>query len=351
MRKHIKFLALTGLALIISWWFARALNWVEVRQSLGRANWGLLLAAVFVVCLTYLIRACRWRTLLSPFADAALKDLFVATIAGFSVVFLIGRAGEVVRPAVLPMRDSRIRPTASFVTIMVERICDVVAVVLLFAVNLAWFSSAAGNEIDLARVRQVGLALLVATLAGLATLVLFERHSHALISWTSKKLSRLRFVPERLSRFFISALEQLAAALRVLSNPVELMATLFWTALLWSAIVAANLLIIRSFGVQFGIRETVFMLGWALVGSAVPTPGGAAGAFHAATTAGLVFLGVKHEHAAAISIFVHLVDFAPALLLGLYYLINGDISLAHLRRLTSTKAVEAPLTGGALEST
>ncbi|MEJ7700274.1 MAG: hypothetical protein WKF71_11600 [Pyrinomonadaceae bacterium] len=33
-------------------------------------------------------------------------------------------------------------------------------------------------------------------------------------------------------------------------------------------------------------------MGWAAIGSVVPTPGGAAGAFHAATAGGLIFLGV-----------------------------------------------------------
>ncbi|HVQ36215.1 MAG TPA: lysylphosphatidylglycerol synthase domain-containing protein, partial [Pyrinomonadaceae bacterium] len=101
-----------------------------------------------------------------------------------------------------------------------------------------------------------------------------------------------------------------------------------------------NLLVLRAFGLPFGLSETIFVMGWALVGSLVPTPGGAAGAFHAATAAALIFLGVNREKAAAASIVMHLVDFGPALIIGLYYLIRGDISLARLRSRTSTEAVE-----------
>ena len=82
------------------------------------------------------------------------------------------------------------------------------------------------------------------------------------------------------------------------------------------------------------------MLGWALVGSLVPTPGGAAGAFHAATAGALIFLGVDVETAAAISIVMHLVDFGPAFIFGLVYLLRGDINLSRLRSLTSSEAVE-----------
>jgi len=102
--------------------------------------------------------------------------------------------------------------------------------------------------------------------------------------------------------------------------------------LLWFAIVAANLLVMRAFHLNVGFPEAIFVLGWALVGSLVPTPGGAAGAFHAATATGLLFLGVKNrETAAALAIVMHLVDFGPALLFGLFYVIRGDLSVSKLR--------------------
>jgi uncharacterized membrane protein YbhN (UPF0104 family) len=110
--------------------------------------------------------------------------------------------------------------------------------------------------------------------------------------------------------------------------------------MVWLGISIANLLVLRAFGLPFGITETVFVLGWSLVGSLIPTPGGAAGAFHAATAAGLIFLGVARETAAAISIVMHLVDFGPAVVFGFFYLIRGDINISRLRSLASPEAVE-----------
>ena len=110
--------------------------------------------------------------------------------------------------------------------------------------------------------------------------------------------------------------------------------------MIWLAIAFANLLIIRAFGLHFGLTETIFVLGWSLAGSLVPTPGGAAGAFHAATAAGLLFLGVEREMAAAIAIAMHIIDFGPAVLFGFVYLIRGDLNFSKLRALTSSEAVE-----------
>jgi hypothetical protein len=136
-------------------------------------------------------------------------------------------------------------------------------------------------------------------------------------------------------------LEQVAGALSVLVSARALALTVGLTALLWGIIAVVNWLVLRAFGLPFGATETLFVLGWALVGSLVPTPGGAAGAFHAATAAGLVFLGIPREEAAAISIVLHLVVFAPAVVFGLYYFLRSDVSLERLRSLISTKSYDA----------
>jgi uncharacterized protein (TIRG00374 family) len=339
-RKYVEFGALSLLAVAILWWFGRNLNWSEVRLAVGRANGYLLGLAVLVVSLSFLLRAVRWGALLAPLCPARLRDLFIATTVGFGAVFILGRTGEVVRPVVLPMRDAGIRPSASFVTIMVERIYDLLAVVVLFAANLLWLRPPPNLAIEFGRVRIAGIVLLILMLSAVFALTQFRKRSQSAITVITRKLERRRFVPARLSRAIVSVVEQLASALRVLVNARELAVTMGWTALVWLAIALGNLLVFRAFGLPFGITETIFVMGWALVGSLVPTPGGAAGAFHAATAAGLIFLGVTRDKAAAVSIVMHLVDFGPALFFGLYYLLRGDISLARLRSRASTEAVE-----------
>ena len=82
-------------------------------------------------------------------------------------------------------------------------------------------------------------------------------------------------------------------------------------------------------------------MGLAAVSSVVPTPGGAAGAFHAATAQSLILLGREKEEALAVAIVMHLVYFAPAIIFGLYYFFHGDISIARFRNLLSSEhAVE-----------
>lgn len=342
MRRYLKFIVLTVVAAFVLWWFGRGLDWAGVREAIGKSDWRLIALAVLFIWATYFVRALRWRALLAPLTEVSLRELFAATTVGFSAVFLLGRAGEVVRPAFLPLRDRRVRPAASFVTIGVERIYDLVAVIVIFAINLIWFRAPGGDVAAYARVRQAGIMLLVGAAIGIAALVWFKRNASAFIGWCEAKFARAPSLLRRAGKLLTHLLEQVATALSVLVSLRELALTVGLTALLWGIIALANWLVLRAFGLPFGATETLFVLGWALVGSLVPTPGGAAGAFHAATAAGLIFLGLSREDAAAISIVLHLVVFAPALLFGLYYFLRSDVSFARLRSLAMNEPGEEP---------
>ena len=334
-RKYVEFGVLCLLAALLIWFFGRNLDWAQVGQAVSSAEPLRLTIAILIVCSAYLVRAFRWGALLRPLSAARLSDLFAATTIGFSGIFLAGRAGEFVRPVVLSMRDPRVRPSASLVTILVERIYDMTAVALMFAINLLWFRPPSTVDIPFERVRIAGLIMLSAVVLGINFLTWFRKRSSVVIGFLERLFTRWRFIPRRLSQLVLRLLEQLAQALRVLVDFRELAETSGWTVLLWLSVAGANLLVMRAFHLHVGLTETIFVLGWSLVGSLVPTPGGAAGAFHAATAAGLLFLGVNKELAAALSIVLHLVDFGPALIFGIFYVIRGDLSISKLRAMIS----------------
>ena len=336
----MKFIVLILLAVLMLWWLGRKLDWAEVRKAISQANVWLLFFAALTVGATYLLRSFRWRALLLPLTPARLRELFVATTVGFGAIFILGRAGEVVRPVMLPLRDARVRPAASFVTIMIERLCDSIAVVVLFAICLLWITPPAGQEAVFVKVRVGGVVMLALSLLGIAALAWFKRRSKSAIGWLDKKILGRSFIPKRLAHAVTHTLEQLATALRILVDARELGIVAGWTAFIWLVIVLADWFLLRAFHLPFGFSETMFVLGFALVGSLVPTPGAAAGAYQATTTAGLILLNVGLERAAAISIISPFIVFGPGFLIGLYYLLRGDIDLKQLRRLSSAEAVE-----------
>jgi len=335
LRKHFKFTILALIALVILWFFGRSLNWEEVSRSLRKANAVYLTIAVLIICLGYLLRAVRWKALLKPITETSLKELFATTTVGFGAMFLVGRMGEIVRPMWLPMRDKRVRPSAALVTIGVERIFDLGALIVFFAANFLWFETPVGRENEFAYVKLIGFAMLGGVLISFVALAFYQRMSAGLIGFIQRQDSK--FFPARIKQVVTSILTQLGRSLHIFHNGREVAVVIFWTLLLWFAIAIPTWLVMLAFDLPFGFSASLFVMGWAAIGSVVPTPGGAAGAFHAATAAGLIFLGTDTDQAAAVSIAMHLVYFAPAVFFGLYYFIHGDISIERLRSLISSE--------------
>lgn len=342
LRKHLKFILLTIFAGLIVWFFGRNLDWQQVSQSLRQADPWYLGYAVLIICFGYLLRAIRWRVLLEPITPSSLKELFATTTVGFAAIFLIGRAGEIVRPMWLPMRDPRVRPSAALVTLGLERIFDLAALACFFAINLLWFTPPVGREGDFQYVATVGYVLLGAVVTGFAALVIYRRISSRVVSWVARVTDR-SFIPTRIRRIFLSILEKLSGALSILSDWREMALVSFWSFTLWLAISIPTWLVLLAFDLPFTFSDSLVIMGIAAVSSVIPTPGGAAGAFHTATAASLIFLrqDMRHEDAAAVAIAMHLVYFAPALAFGLYYFLHGDISIERFRSLLSSEhAVE-----------
>ena len=342
MRKSLKFILLFLFAVFIFWFFGRNLDWRAVSQSLQRADAFYLASATLVICLGYLLRALRWRTLLAPITETSLKELFATTTVGYAAVFLVGRIGEIVRPMWLPMRDKRVRPSAALITLGVERIFDLASLICFFAVNLIWFDPPAGREAEFGYVKFIGNLMLAGVAVGFAGLYVYQKFSQRFIGWFERATDK-KFVPKRIQKIFLSLLKQLAISLQVLKDWREIAWVVFWTILLWFSIAIPTWLVILAFDIQpqISFSGALFIMGWAAIGSVVPTPGGAAGAFHAATASGLVFLNVNQNDAMAISIAMHLVYFAPAIFFGLYYFLRGDMSVARFKSLLdSDHAVE-----------
>ena len=336
MRKYIKFILLFLLAVFIIWLFGRKLDLQEVSQSLRQANPYYLAAAVLIICLGYFLRAIRWKVLLEPITEASLKELFATTTVGFAAIFLIGRAGEIVRPMWLPMRDPRVRPSSAIVTLFVERIFDLAALVCFFAANLLWFSAPEGRETEFGYIKLGGYLMLLGLVVGFATLIAYQRNSARVIEKVKVRTDR-RFIPARIRRIIISILKQLATALGILRDWRQVFVVSFWSTTLWLAIAVPTWLVLLAFNLPLTFADSLFIMGFATVSSVVPTPGGAAGAFHAATAGGLIFLNVPQNDAAAASIAMHLVYFAPAIVFGLYYFLHGDISVERFRSLLSSE--------------
>ena len=113
--------------------FLRSVNVSEVWAETRRASPGPLLVAIAITGVAYAVRAFRWQYLLAPIGPTHFSVAFRTTIIGFAASFLLpARAGEVIRPYLLARREN-LNATAAFATIILERLLDLITVLLLFA--------------------------------------------------------------------------------------------------------------------------------------------------------------------------------------------------------------------------
>ncbi len=96
----------------------------------------MLLPAIFTLCVVHFFRVLRWQPLLNPIARFDFWTLNRVGAVSFMAVFIFPlRLGEFARPYLIS-KTGRVRKSAAFGTIAVERVMDGLMMALLLAVVL-----------------------------------------------------------------------------------------------------------------------------------------------------------------------------------------------------------------------
>ena len=315
-------------------------SWPEVWSLLIHASRFWLAAAVVFTYTSYLIRAYRWKFFLDPFKPSSLSVLFTGQILGFSAVYLIGRPGELVRPAYIARWENV--PFASQIAILVlERLYDLVAVALLFGLALYFepaHSKGAGVGQTLHRMHQGAVAVLLGTLAMVALLAVYRFRAEAIIRWAAKKL---HFLPAKLRRILSNVARSFAEGLDVIRNWKDLTASLVCTALLWAVNISVFWFVFHSLG------GALADLSWwvaaicafcAGVGLVIQLPG-VGGGFQLAMLFALKQLfQIPAGSATSAALLLWLAIMMPCVLLAGVLLIYGGLSFKKLKAMAEEEA-------------
>ncbi|MBR4826693.1 MAG: flippase-like domain-containing protein [Bacteroidales bacterium] len=137
MKKNIiKYTVSFALAGVLVYFAFRGVDWNAFWQGLQQTRWGWVALFIAFSILALVIREERWRAILGPLgSDASRLDIWDATNVGNVVNVVLPGAGEFVRCGYISKRGG-ISYDKAFGTIVLERVCDVVAIVLLFALAL-----------------------------------------------------------------------------------------------------------------------------------------------------------------------------------------------------------------------
>lgn len=304
------------LALVLLAFFFRGVDWAELGAAFRAANHLYLAGVVAITVFTYFLRAWRWGNLLAPMARVPLRDLFSATVVGFMTGLLVPRAGEVVRPYLISRRHP-IRTSAGFASIILERLVDLVTVLVLFGLYLYVLPTpAAQTRGPLLGFLKLGGAMAGgAALAVLVVLLLLHGHAEAVVRLLRRLLSPL---PVRWVEVVAHAVGTFAEGLAVLkASPAHLLVIFGQSLLVWLSIDLSIWWNNRAFGLDLPFHTSFLMVAFLTVGVAAPTPG-AVGGFHEFYLLALTqAFGVDKHTAAAAGIACHALTNLPVLVLGL----------------------------------
>ncbi len=207
--------------------------WLELRH--GRI--GLLLLALVTTTLTYVTARIRWQYLLAPIGRTHFTTAFRTTVIGFAASFLLpARAGEFIRPYLLAKREG-LSVTSAFATIIVERLFDLLAVLVYLGAFL-WFFDPGLDAVDrrvFRAVRAGGASAAVAALVAVVLMMWLASHPGALSS-----ISRLidRTLPDRFARRARQLVVLFTQGLGVMREPRRVLVSLALSLPLWLSIAA-----------------------------------------------------------------------------------------------------------------
>lgn len=290
----------------------------EMMSGLAQANPWLIALAAGLALLSYWARVIRWILILRPVAKVRHSSAFLATAVGYAAITLLpARMGDILRPVILAKRD-RFPVSAGLASILTERVFDLWTVVLFFLVFLIWPPAMADLDADaeanLRLLRISGYVVGIILAAGTLILLGLFRYQDRFVEVLSKPIAR--FAPSWREPF-ANFLNHFLDGLRVLQRPRDLLITMTASFVLWYIIFWQVKVTLMAFSLDLPLRASFLLVTLAVIGLAIPTPGGVGG-FHKATQVGLTtFFGVELNLATAIAIIYHAICFVPITIIGL----------------------------------
>jgi uncharacterized protein (TIRG00374 family) len=248
-------------------------------------------------------------------------------------ITLLGRFGEIARAYTLTREDRDIPLSASFASLVVDRIFDSAVVVLLLVVALFLPDMPADAKIGDRPITSLAVYPAAAAVIGMIVLFVFAvypgialRMARATGGVFGRKAAD---VLEKLARRFTDAL----GALR---SPRRFVEVFFLATLHWLAQPLAFWIGFKAFGIDAPFAAALITQFTIVVAVALPSAPGFIGVYELGATTGLLLFGVERSPAVAWAVTMHVMTMVPITLIGLYYLNRIGLHMGDLRRESRT---------------
>ena len=268
----IAVLALALAALLASRWREGGFDWAAFHASFRQLRWPWVGLSALLALATYYGRALRWEVMLRPIrSGASLWGLFKATAIGFTAVVLFGRPGEFVRPYLISVRE-RVPFSSQMAAWLLERILDLLTILLVFALSLTQIGSADLGPKTKWIMSVGGHSLGISATICIVVIFLLRQYTDTM---RKRILEGLSFLPERYVQKLEGILTAFLTGLQSTRSSAFLFLLLFYTLIEWVLIVGCFACLFRAFPetASFGVTHVIVFMGFVALGSIVQLPG------------------------------------------------------------------------------
>jgi len=322
-------------------WEHGRFQWTVFARSFAELRWEWVAFSFAAALATYYGRALRWAVMLEPLRPhASVWNLFKATAIGFTAMVLLGRPGEFVRPYLISLRE-RVPLSSQFAAWFLERICDLLAMLLLFGFALSRIrTSRASLGPDFRWVLETGgyvVAILV--LVCLVILVMLGRYP---VIMRKRLVGALAILPERHHQRIdrvIGAFMDGTAAMTTQSSALRLS---LYTVVEWALITLCIVCFFKAHPATspFLLQDALIFMGFVAFGSVLQIPG-VGGGFQIVSVVVLTQLyRLPVEIATGLAIMLWAITFVGIVPIGILLAFHEGINWRKLRDLEQ-RAVRA----------
>jgi uncharacterized protein (TIRG00374 family) len=304
----------------------------KLLDALKNANFYFLALAVLLIYVCYGIRALRWQVFQKNLGSSDLLTIFRMTVAGFSAVLFLGRAGEPARPLLIA-REEKLPVADMFGIYVLERLFDATSTLVVASVALILFKGRFGDT------RSKGFLLLFGLIGAIGALVYLRLRG---TSWIEARLAG--WIGAQGWRAVVArALLGVARGMQTIRTWTDLWLSIFYSALHWYLIGVTYYLVMHSFRGQLNalnVGDAMLVMVSSAIGSIIQLPAVGGGAQFAAAVVLTKIFDVPQEAATLAALMLWVITSASCIIVGIPLLIREGFSLGQLREMSDEERKE-----------
>ena len=336
MKKKIFISLFVGCLLsVVSFYFAlKNVPFEELVLYLKSIDYIWIIPSLVMMLLSFFLRALRWQMILRQIRNLPFFAAFHPMMISFMInIILPGRIGEFARPAILK-KQNKIPYTSGLTTLAVERLFDMIILIVLFG----WVLSSI--EIDPTHTIQFqgyrlnksvldmiarGMAVFCAILAAGICLVSFSGVRKILVNSIMKLPLLFPFFDdsqkEKIYKLFcgplLALIENIASGVSLINNPVGILNCIGLSIVIW--VFQALSLYLFTFGcpgVSLTFYETTMVFIIICFFIALPSVPGYWGLWEAGGVFAMSLFGISQQNAIGFSLITHVNNILMVLVIG-----------------------------------